>query len=146
MKKLMNSINADLEFTTQSERDYDNGRLPTLSFEMWSTMDGDSHSYFERPMRSQVLTMKRSSQAQKSKVSILVNELNRHFEVMYDTVTLDEKLQVIDKFCQQQWLQLSPSARNSDVKFKGLYQKGKNLNERKYKSAKETLEKRMEKS
>ena len=58
--RLMNEINPDLEFTTESERDFDNGRLPTLSFEMWSTANGIEHSYYEKPMRLQVLTMKRS--------------------------------------------------------------------------------------
>ena len=30
-KKMMNSINKDLEFTTETERDFKNKRLPTLS-------------------------------------------------------------------------------------------------------------------
>ena len=100
-KKLMNSINSDLEFTTESERDFDNKRLPTLSFEMWSTSEGISHSYFEKHMRSQVLTMRRSSMPETSKYSILVNELNRRFEVMSEDVTVEERVNTVDKFTQQ---------------------------------------------
>ena len=38
---------------------------------------------------------------EQSKFSILVNELNRRFEVMSDEVTIQEKIGVIDKFTQQ---------------------------------------------
>ena len=98
---MMNSINEDLEFTTETERDFEKKRLPTLSFEIWSTENGISHSYFEKEMRSQVLTMKRSSMSDQSKFSILVNELNRRFEVMSEDVELKEKIEIIDKFTQQ---------------------------------------------
>ena len=98
---MMNSINADLEFTTESEREFSNHRLPTLSFEMWSNENRISHSYFEKKMRSQVLTMKRSSMPEQSKFSILVNEMNRRFEVMSEDIKLEEKIEVIDKFTQQ---------------------------------------------
>ena len=30
IRKIMNSINSDLEFTTEVEEDFSNGRLPTL--------------------------------------------------------------------------------------------------------------------
>ena len=100
-RKMMNTINNDLEFTTETEKDFQNSRLPTLSFELWSTENGLAHSYFEKEMRSQVLTMKRSSMPEKSKFSILVNELNRRFEVMSEEVTIDEKVSVINKFTQQ---------------------------------------------
>ena len=54
IEKMMNDINEDLEFTTEMETDFENGRLPTLSFEMWCEKDGIHHSYYEKPMRSQV--------------------------------------------------------------------------------------------
>ena len=98
IKELMNSINSDLKFTTEVERDFEKKRLPTLSFELWSEKDGVKHSYFEKSMRSQVLTMKRSSQAENSKMSILVNELVRRFEVMDDNLELDEETEVLNHF------------------------------------------------
>jgi len=81
---LMNSISADLTFTTEIETDFSKGRLPTLAFELWSEKEGLRHSYFEKNMRSQLMTMKRSSQSEHSKFSILVNELSRRFEVLDD--------------------------------------------------------------
>ena len=101
LNKIMNCINDDLKFTTELETDFDNGRLPTLSFEMWSEKAGIKHSYYEKPMRSQILTHKRSSQAEKSKYSILVNELNRRFEVLDDSISISEKVNIIDHFTKQ---------------------------------------------
>ena len=55
--KAMNSVNIDLKFTMEHESDFGNERLPTLSFEVWSEKEGVRHSYYEKPMRNQVLTM-----------------------------------------------------------------------------------------
>ena len=62
--KAMNAINPDLEFTIEKEKDFENGRLPTLGFELWSEKEKIRHSYYEKEMRSQVLTEKRSSQSE----------------------------------------------------------------------------------
>ena len=83
----MNSVNVDLKFTLESERDFQNGRLPTLGFEVWSEKGGLRHSFYEKPMRNQILTQKRSSQSESSKFSILTNELNRRFEMMDEKIT-----------------------------------------------------------
>ena len=77
VQKLMNNINEDLRFTTEVEEEFENQRLPTLSFQMWCSEDGVRHSYYEKPMRSQILTMSKSSQSENSKFSILVNEQSR---------------------------------------------------------------------
>ena len=69
----MNSINPDLEFTVEKESDFEKKRLPTLGFEMWLTKEKIRHSYFEKGMKSQVLTEKRSSQAENQKFAILTN-------------------------------------------------------------------------
>ena len=46
--KAMNCISPDLVFTTETEYDFDNKRLPTLSFQMWSEREGIRHSYYEK--------------------------------------------------------------------------------------------------
>ena len=97
----MNAINSDLRFTSESEEDFENGRLPTLSFQLWSEKQGNRHSYFEKEMRSQVLTQQRSSQGEKSKMSILVNELVRGFEVIDDRIELKEQVEIIAHFTTQ---------------------------------------------
>ena len=72
VQKLMNSINEDLRFTTEVEEEFENGRLPTLSFQMWCSEEGVRHSYYEKPMRSQILTMSKSSQSENS--SLITNK------------------------------------------------------------------------
>ena len=52
-------------------------------------------------MRSQILTMKRSSMSEQSKFSILVNELSRRFEVLDSQIEVSEKCQIIDHYTQQ---------------------------------------------
>ena len=101
VEKLMNDINEDLQFTTEIEEEFDNRRLPTLSFEMWCAEDGIRHSYYEKPMRYQILTMSRSSHSESSKLSILVNELTRRFRMMDEEIELNEKVSIIDHFTQQ---------------------------------------------
>ena len=99
--KAMNAINSDLKFTMEHENDFTNQRLPTLSFEIWSTLNGVRHSYFEKSMRSQILTQKRSSQSETSKFAILTNELRRRFAMMDEGIEKEEKVEKIDKFTQQ---------------------------------------------
>ena len=99
--KAMNSINVDLQFTSETEKEFDKKRLPTLSFEIWSTEIGIRHSYFEKSMRSQMLTMSESSQPENAKFSILVNELNRRSEVMDKQICQSEKIEIIDHFTTQ---------------------------------------------
>ena len=52
-------------------------------------------------MRLKILTMSRSSQDENSKHSILVNELNRRFEVMDNLISDKEKVEKIDHFVEQ---------------------------------------------
>ena len=148
--KLMNSINEDLKFTTEREVDFDNGRLPTLSFQLWSEFEGIRHSYFEKEMRTQVLTMQKSSQGEHSKISILVNELMRRFEVMDDKLDKIEQVGVVDHFTSQ--------LKNSGYSYKeareiiisalkGITRKRENRKgeTKRYKSSGETLETRLNK-
>ena len=149
VNKAMNSINPDLEFTIENENDFENGRLPTLAFEIWSCKEGIRHSYFEKKMRSQILTMKQSSQSENSKISILTNELNRRFQMMDENISTKEKIEKIEKFTQQlvnsgyQWSQI----RNivvSSLRFTIKREsKQKENGENRYRTAVESLEKRI---
>ena len=101
ISKAMNSINEDLKFTMENEEDFVTKRLPTLAFEIWSEKEGVRHSYFEKEMRSQLLTMKRSSQSENSKLAILTNELNRRFLMMDSKIDNKENIEKVNHFCQQ---------------------------------------------
>ena len=70
----MDSINPDLKFTTEIEEDFQDNKLPTLDFKAWLLANGHIlHTYFEKPMKNQVLLMKRSAMATKQKLTILSN-------------------------------------------------------------------------
>ena len=99
-------------------------------------------------MRSQILTMKNSSQSEQSKYNILVNELIRRFEVMDDEIDTTEKIEVVDHYTQQ----LINSGYNGeqvrDIIESGLKGMKKRREERKkargsrFRSAEETIEER----
>ena len=64
-------------------------------------IEGIKHSYFEKGMRSQVLTIQMSSISEKSKFSILVNEIVGRFEVMSYELGESEQIGFIDHFTRQ---------------------------------------------
>ena len=128
IREVMNSINKDLEFTTELESDFENLRLPTLSFEIWSDKSGIRHSFYEKPMRSQILTMQRSAQSEQSKISILVNELNRRFEVIDENIGEEERKKVVEHFTKQLVNSGYGYAQAKDIvlsNLKGIKKKGK---------------------
>ena len=148
--KAMNSINKDLQFTSETERDFQKKRLPTLSFEIWSTDKGIRHSYFEKEMRSQILTMSESSQPENAKYSILVNELNRRFEVMDKDISKEEKIEIIDHFTSQlrnsgYSHQMALEIIMSSLKGMKNKEKRRTEGENRYKSAVQTLSTRLHK-
>ena len=76
----MNAVNTDFKFTIELAEEFDDNRLPTLSFAFWPEENEIAHSYFEKTMRNQVLMMERSSIGQQAKVNIMSNELRRRLE------------------------------------------------------------------
>ena len=71
-------------------------------------------------MRSQLLTHKKSSQSEQSKYDILVNELNRRFEIQDEKIGLDEKIEIIDHFVQQLYNSGYETSQMRDIVESGL--------------------------
>ena len=147
MKEAMNSVSEDLMFTTETEDDFNNKRLPTLSFQVWSEKSGLRHSYFEKDMRAQILTMKKSSQSEQSKYSILVNELTRRFEVVDKDIDVEERVSIVDHYTQQLVNSGYGEEQIRDIvesSLKGIVRKEERRVKRKYqyRCAEETLEER----
>ena len=71
VQKAMNSVSPDLRFTMELCKDFEGGRLPTLSFSLWQEEDGLKHTYFEKCMRNQILLVERTSMSRQSLMSIL---------------------------------------------------------------------------
>ena len=76
-RKAMNSINPDIQFTTETAYDFPKGRLHTLDTDIWVEKGGIlRHSYYQE-MKNPYLLMQVSAMASQQKFSILSNELMR---------------------------------------------------------------------
>ena len=74
----MNNINEDLEFNADISGEFDNGRIPTLDFELWIEEDGSlNHNYFQKSIRTPYVTMQRSAMSNHQKMAIMSNEMIR---------------------------------------------------------------------
>ena len=96
----MNSINMDLQFTTESQEDFENERLPTLDFEMWISSDNKiRHSFYQKPMKTPFVLMERSGTSYQQKFQILTNELTRRLSnIMVEEILQSEINQKIEQF------------------------------------------------
>ena len=149
--KAMNSINTDLKFTVETENDFASKRLPTLSFEIWSELDGIHHSYYEKEMRSQILTMKRSAQSEISKCAIVTNELHRRFLMMDRQISKEERIQKVNHFTIQLINSGYSWAQTREIIVSGLKgimkkdEREKWLGTERYRTGEESLEDRLRK-
>ena len=99
--KAMNSVNRDLKFTMEVCEDFEDMRLPTLSFSMLPDREGIRHSNFEKSMRNQTLLLERTSMSKQSLINILSNELSKRLEVIDVELDNEEVIAVVNKFIQQ---------------------------------------------
>ena len=152
LEPAMNMINSDLKFTTESQEDYENERLPTLDFEMWLEPDGIKHSYYQKPMKTPLVLMERSAMAFQQKIQILTNELNRRLSnILIDEIPKSEINIKIEQYIQEL---KSSGYSHSQTKeiivsrirgWKNRIRKRKRENKQFYRPAESTLEERMEK-
>ena len=99
MRYAMNSIFPGIEFTIELEEDFPNRRLPTLDCEVWTRPDQMlDFSFYEKPMNSKYCILDRSAMAEKSKISILSNELVRRMSKTSTEVSQQERANIIEEF------------------------------------------------
>lgn len=97
----MNAINPDLQFTVETGEDYQDGWLPTLDFKI-KVIDGQIvHTYFEKPMKSQLVLMERTAMGEQQKYQILSNELIRRLSKISPKIWKKEKIDIVDQFTRQ---------------------------------------------
>ena len=55
--KAMNSVNSDLEFTTEVQENFAKERLPKLDFKLWIEKETGkiNHSYFQKTMKTPLI-------------------------------------------------------------------------------------------
>ena len=101
-RKAMNSVYSNLNFTIETEEDFENGRLPTLDFEMW--VDENQviqHSFYEKPVNTPYVVMERSAMGEQAKNSILANDLIRRLSNIRQNIFDKEKTRVIDHYTEK---------------------------------------------
>ena len=98
----MNSINQDLEFTVETEDDFDDKKLPTLDFTIWQEENGTiNHTYFQKNMKTPYVVMERSSIAKQQQYQILSNELTRRLLNVHDKNEQKELTRIVDQMTQE---------------------------------------------
>ena len=76
-----NAINEDLEFTVETEDDFDDKRLPTLDFSIWQEPDGTlNHTCYQKNMKTPFVIKSMSGMAKQQPYQILSNELTRKLQ------------------------------------------------------------------
>ena len=147
---VMNSVNDDLKFTTETQETFEKERLPTLDFEIWIEKGKVHHSYFQKPMKTPFLLIARSAMCNHQKIQINSNELTRRLSnISIGSVEHQEILDIIEQFIQE--------LKNSDYNQKqaremvcsgikgwqSRYRKRKRKGQNFYRLAKETVHERM---
>ena len=98
----MNSVNPDLKFTVECAEDFKENRLPTLDLYVWVDDDGILRfSYFEKPMKTQLVLMRRSAMGETQRMDILSNELVRRLSNVGLGIPEQEVIEIIDKYIKQ---------------------------------------------
>ena len=148
MIKTMNSVNPDLKFTMELVTDFEENRLPTLSFTMWPGERKIFHSYFEKSMKNQVLMMEKSSIGRQAMMSIMSNEMRRRLEVMDHELPTKEKIRVIDMYTAQlvnsgyNWKQIRDIVVSALLRFVRREKRKENEGRDRYYSGQQSLQKR----
>jgi hypothetical protein len=91
----MNSVNADLKFTTAAPEDFTKNRLPIMEFVIWMVAGILYHTFYEKPMKSQFTVMQRSAMSEHQKMAILSNEMVRRLSNIHRDVVAEEMPEVI---------------------------------------------------
>ena len=103
LQPAMNGINTDLVFTTELQEDFEDYKIPTLDFKMWLEEDLEiNHTFYEKPMKTQIMIPRRSAMPEKMKMSIASNDLNRRMSnINVERMPEEEKIEVADNFTRQ---------------------------------------------
>ena len=103
--ELGNSLNTlvdFLKFTTESERDYENGLLPTLDTETKVMEDGTIYfRFYSKPMSNNIVIQRGTALPQNTIFSALRQEMIRRLYNSCPLIDLDSKLMIIEAYIQK---------------------------------------------
>ena len=96
-----NSINPDVQFTTETADEFPEKRLHTLDTDVWLENGKIRHSYYQKSMKTPYVIMQKSAMSGQQKYSILSNELIRRLSNVDPDIDQAEKLEIIEKFIRE---------------------------------------------
>ena len=101
MKKIMDSIFSNLQFEMETPKMFENNRLPTLDFEMYTLREKIVYSYYQKPVAKKTLILRKSALGENVKVSSLTQNMIRRMKNTSEDVPDEERRKIVDNFYWQ---------------------------------------------
>ena len=90
-----------LKFTTETSEDFEDGWLPTLDFKLrMNSANIIEYTFFEKPTASNRCLQEDTALNQNTLITSLNNEVGRRLDSRSQTIHIDEKVKILDDFCQ----------------------------------------------
>ena len=101
MKKIMDSIFSNLQFEMETPTMFDNNRLPTLDFELYTMEERIVYSFYQKPMAKKTLIQRRSALGENVKVASLTQNIIRRMKNTSEDVPDEERRKIVDDYYWQ---------------------------------------------
>ena len=98
LKKAMNSIFPNIQFTTEIPEDFHDGRLPTLDCTIWLENGRIMYSFYEKEMNSPFCILEQSALPDNTKISSLSQDVVRRMLNTSELVPQEERNNIVEKF------------------------------------------------
>ena len=91
-----------LQFTVETELDFQDRRLPTLDFKLWVGPDNiTNYTFFEKPTSTNQLLHKDTALPENTKMSSLNQEVVRRMLHVSERLDIEERVIVLDRMSQK---------------------------------------------
>ena len=103
MKKMMDQINPDLQFDLELEEDFEDMKLPTLDTAIWMSRTEDlavkiNYIFYEKPMNSVYVIHKNSAMDNRSKLTILSQDMIRRLHNTSSKIDQKIKNKIVENY------------------------------------------------
>ena len=142
-----------MSFTVELAEDFEDNKLPTLDCKLWFNEDWSlNHTYFEKPMKSQMKIPARSAMPDRQRMNILSNGLIRRLSnIKLEQAEEGEVVKVINQFTSQLRTSGYERKKSREIVVAGVTGWRKKIERRKeqgigfYRGASSTIKQRMKK-
>ena len=98
LRDIMNSIYDNIQFEMETPEDYDENKLPTLDLKCWMLGKKIMYEFYEKPMTSKFVIMKKSALSENTKVASLSQDLIRRLKNTSERLKSNDRVRVVDNF------------------------------------------------